>query len=61
MAIETTVKTGDVLNESLQIETAQVQAMNEEYEKLSEKNLSMYIVVINKKTGECKITPFDKP
>ncbi len=50
------------MDEDKQIETAQVEAMNAEYEKLrkqAEKNISIYLVVINKKTGECKITPFE--
>lgn len=46
------------MDEEKQIELAQVQAMNEEYEKLQKKaenNIEIYILVINKKTGEFRI------
>lgn len=55
------------MDEDKQIEAAQVQAMSDEYKDLNaeiaclkENNLAIYLVIINKKTGECRIKSFDK-
>ena len=49
------------MDEDKQIEAAQVKDMNAEYEKLQKKadNIEIYLVMINRKTGDCKIKRFD--